>query len=201
MVTCPHCKKEFKITLPKRTYEQRVKFRHSSAWKFVKEIFEKYQNGYAIMWLSREYKADKRIIRDILKEAGVKEFRGRKGIRAWNKGKRHPKVSGDKHHSWKGGVTPLMVRIRRCTKYRQWVKDIFSRDNFTCQLCNKRGGSMEADHYPKMFSDVISEKKITTFEKAINCQELWILENGRTLCRECHQKTFIFKSNQFKIQD
>lgn len=198
MTICPHCKKEFKLVFPKKTYEQRVKLRFSPAWKFVKEIFEKYQNGYAIMWLAREYKTDKRIIRNILIEAGVKEFRGRKGIQAWNKGKRHPKVSGEKHHAWKGGITPLMVKIRRCARYKQWVRDIFFKDNYTCQKCNKKGGYIEADHYPKMFCDLISENKINTFEKAIDCQELWSLENGRTLCKECHRKTFIFKGNQFK---
>ena len=201
MITCPHCKKEFRLTFPKRSYEQRVKYRHSTAWGFVKEIFEKYQSGYAIMWLARDYKADKRIIKDILTEAGVKEFRGRKGIQAWNKGKIHPKVSGDKHHSWKGGITPLMVRIRRCARYRQWVKDVFFKDNYTCQICNKKGGYIQADHYPKMFSDIISNNKIKTYEEAMDCQELWSLDNGRTLCKECHQKTFIFKGNQFKSQN
>ena len=93
-----------------------------------------------------------------------------------------------------------MVKIRRCFEYRQWVKKILERDNWTCQMCEKRGGNLEADHYPKMFCDVISENNIKTFEEAIDCQELWSLENGRILCQECHRKTFIFKGNQFKNQ-
>jgi len=158
------------------------------------------------MWLAREYKANKLIIRSILKEAGVKEFRGRKGIRAWNKGanqftdERIKKWAGEYSPYWKGGISPMVSKVRRCAKYKQWVKDIFSRDEYTCRICNKKGGWLQADHYPKMFCDVIFENKIKTFEDAINCQELWSLENGRTLCRECHQKTFIFKGNQFKVQ-
>lgn len=188
MIICPHCKKDFKLTFPKRTYEQRVRYRYSPAWKHGKDILEKYKNGDTIMGLAREYKADKRIIRNVLRENGVEKFRGRKGIQAWNKGKRHPKVSGEKHHSWKNGITPLMVRIRRCARYKWWVKDILLRDNYTCLICKKMGGDKEVDHFPKMFCDIISDNKITTFEDAINCQELWNLENGRTLCRGCHQK-------------
>src|SRR3990167_11236005 len=116
MVTCPHCKKEFRIIRPRRSYEQRIKYRQSKAWQFVKEISEKYQKGYAIMWLVREYKADKLVIRSILKEVGIKEFRGRKGIQAWNKGKTCPQLGGANHWCWKGGITPMISRIRRCSK-------------------------------------------------------------------------------------
>ena len=200
MITCPHCKKVFKLKLPPRTYEQRIKYRKSVAWKNKNEIAKKYKSGYAIMWLVREYRADNRTIRSILKEAGISKFKGRKGIQAWNKGKRCPQLGGENHWCWKGGISPIIERIRRCAKYRKWVKDVFQRDNYICQKCEKVGGYLQADHYPKMFCDIISENKIKTFEQAMDCKELWSLENGRTLCKECHQKTLIFKGNQFKVK-
>lgn len=105
---------------------------------------------------------------------------------------------GEKSHWWKGGITSLVQQIRHCFKYRQWISDIFTRDDFTCQVCGIRGGYLEADHYPKMFSTIFKENNIKTFEEAINCEELWNINNGRTLCKECHQKTDNYPKNLIK---
>jgi hypothetical protein len=107
------------------------------------------------------------------------------------KRKRMESESGSKHWNWKGGLTPLMCIIRRCFKYRQWRSDIFTRDNFTCQICTKRGGWIEADHIEK-FSVIFYRNKIKTLQEALDCEELWNINNGRTLCRECHKKTNTF---------
>lgn len=94
---------------------------------------------------------------------------------------------GNKCHAWKGGITPLVYIIRRCFEYRQWKSDIFTRDNFTCVMCGKRGGDIQADHYPKEFYKIFNENNIKTFEQAIVCQEFWNINNGRTLCVKCHK--------------
>lgn len=105
----------------------------------------------------------------------------------WNKGiKRYN--SKEKHPQWKGGITKTRNMIRGCFEYRQWRSDIFHRDNYTCVLCSKRGGWIEADHYPKRFSVVLDENLINTIEKALSCAELWSINNGRTLCASCHKK-------------
>lgn len=57
------------------------------------------------------------------------------------------------------------------------------------KICLKRGGRVEADHYPKKFSDIFKENDIQNFEQAEKCQEFWNLNNGRTLCYDCHQET------------
>lgn len=57
----------------------------------------------------------------------------------------------------------------------EWKKQVFNRDNFTCQKCGIRGGKLQADH--------IKPYCICTEE------EKWNLDNGRTLCLECHKKT------------
>jgi hypothetical protein len=95
---------------------------------------------------------------------------------------------GEKGSNWKGGTTLLNKRIRICFKYRQWISDIFQRDNFTCQDCFKRGGFLEA-HHKDLFSDILKRNNIKTFEEALNCEELWNLNNGITLCKNCHNKT------------
>lgn len=193
MVTCPHCHKEFKIQGRKFSTEQKKSMRFAKAWQHTDEILKDYNDGYAILWLARKYESDKRIIRAVLKEKGITNFRGRKGITAWNKGldqftdERILKWSGPKNVNWKGGVTELNAKVRRCKKYSAWVKLILKRDNWTCQMCSKRGGDLEVDHYPKLFSEIM--KDIATYKDAIHSQELWDTTNGRTLCKMCHNTT------------
>jgi len=96
--------------------------------------------------------------------------------------------TGEKCSLWKGGISVLSNQIRTCFKYRQWRSDVFTRDDFTCQECNIRGCYLEA-HHIKRFVDIIREYKLKTLEEALVCEELWNINNGRTLCRKCHDKT------------
>ena len=76
---------------------------------------------------------------------------------------------------WKGGVTQPNEAIRKSTPYKQWRKAVFQRDNYTCVFGGKEHGSkLNADHikpfakYPELRLDI---------------------NNGRTLCVDCHRKT------------
>ncbi len=111
----------------------------------------------------------------------------------WNKGKKYSQISGEKHWNWKGGITPVIIQIRRCFEYKTWSKSVFQRDDWTCKFCGKRSGNgkrvlLHADHYPKTFSKIIEANKIRSFEGALSCKELWNIEKGRTLCAECHDE-------------
>ena len=81
---------------------------------------------------------------------------------------------GENNPNWKGGVSPINKRIRRSSKFFQWRKLVFERDNYTCQICNKRGGELHPDHI-KQF--------------AYHPELRFDINNGRTLCKECHMKT------------
>lgn len=94
-------------------------------------------------------------------------------------GKNHPCYKENKKHCF-------YKLIRETFKYRQWRSDIFTRDNFICVLCGEKGGYLVADHYPKRFIDILNEYKINTLEKALVCEELWNINNGRTLHNKCH---------------
>jgi hypothetical protein len=108
-----------------------------------------------------------------------------KGLIPWNKGKKGF-MSRENHYNWKGGVTTLYMQIRQCFEYRQWRSDVFSRDNYTCVVCgDNRGGNLNADHI-KHFSVILQQYDIKLLEDAIFCEELWDINNGRTLCQECH---------------
>ncbi len=103
-----------------------------------------------------------------------------------SKGKKRPQISGSNHYLW-NGKTPLAEQIRKCIEYRQWRSDIFTRDDFTCQQCGMRGGRLHADHI-KQFAFILSENNISSLDEAIECSELWNLNNGRTLCKDCHRQ-------------
>jgi hypothetical protein len=107
-----------------------------------------------------------------------------KGKKLWKN--RINVIKGEHCWNWKGGITPLQFKIRNSHKYRLWRSDVFTRDNFTCVICNTRGGSLEA-HHIKFFSIIIKENNINSLEEALNCEELWNINNGITLCLCCHK--------------
>lgn len=174
----------------KLSIQHKINMRKANAWKYEKEILLDYQKGDAIIWLAKRYKSNKRIIRNILKNHSV-TFRGRKGIQAWNKGKHLPQIAGANSPHWKGGITPLNQQIRHCPEYRNWIEQIFRRDNWTCTKCNQIGGNLEADHFPKPFCQILVDNEIKTFEDALKCSELWDISNGRTICLKCHNRANI----------
>ena len=119
------------------------------------------------------------------KQHKEKISKAQKGKIAWNKGKELSeehrrklsetmKKKKEKLWNWKGGNS-RNCRVKYWTlEYRLWRKSVFERDNYTCQICRKVGGYLEAHHiksrykYPKL---------------AFN------IDNGITLCKECHNLT------------
>lgn len=106
-----------------------------------------------------------------------------------HKGKIRPNISkakmGSKNPMWKGGTTPINKRIRRSTIFFRWRKQVFERDNYTCQECNKRGGVLHPHHI----------KAFATFPEL-----RFELTNGVTLCEQCHKKTENFGNKLPKEQ-
>ena len=82
-------------------------------------------------------------------------------------------IAGENHWNWKGGITDESHRIRESAKYKQWRKDVFIRDGYTCQHCGSVGGTLNA-HHIKPFS-IFPESRFD-------------VSNGITLCRKCHIK-------------
>lgn len=80
---------------------------------------------------------------------------------------------GVNNPNWKGGVGNENKLFRRSDEYKEWRSLVFKRDNFTCQDCKQVGGVLHAHHiksykdYPNLRIDV---------------------NNGLTLCYECHKK-------------
>lgn len=110
----------------------------------------------------------------------------KKGLIPWNKGKHFLQITGSKNKSWKGGITPINRRIRTSLEYILWRTAVFVRDNYTCIQCgDNQGGNLEADH-------------IKPF--ALYPELRFAIDNGRTLCHECHRKTNTYAGKMIKIR-
>lgn len=119
----------------------------------------------------------------------IRIARARQGSNVWNrgtnksgmKGKHHTEEAkrksslsqfGSRNHMWKGGLTPYFKQVRRGIEWSLWRLKVFSRDNFTCQKCKIRGGSLVPHHILNF-----SSHEELRFEVA----------NGITLCDDCHK--------------
>lgn len=94
-------------------------------------------------------------------------------------------VKGDKNSFWKGGITPILIKIRQSKEYKLWRKSVWERDNFTCIWCGTKE-NIQADHI-KPFS-LFPELRFS-------------IDNGRTLCLTCHRTTSTYggRINKFNI--
>lgn len=127
-------------------------------------------------------------ISDTLKKKGIVPP-SHKGIKASEKtklkmsiarrGKRksedfRKKISGINHPAWKGGIISINEKIRKSLEYKLWRRAVFERDKYTCVWCKQKGGNLNADHI----------KPFALFPEL-----RFALDNGRTLCIECHKRT------------
>jgi len=110
----------------------------------------------------------------------------REGSIPWNYGGINLNFRGNKNPKWKGGVSQINKSKRRLFMetfiYKNWRKEVFKRDNFTCRQC---GSSSEYDgpirleaHHPISYLSLVDNNK-----------EIYITDvrNGITLCKPCHQ--------------
>jgi len=85
--------------------------------------------------------------------------------------------SGKDHWNWKGGKAPMIVKLRASKEYKLWRKAVFTRDNYTCVWCGYTGRGLNADHI----------KPFAFFPEL-----RFAIDNGRTLCEDCHKTTDTF---------
>lgn len=135
---------------------------------------EKRVIGYGNFWLINTKRSTGKCLKCANQKIGITSFK--KDSIPWNKGLKGY-LGGKNSPHWKGGITSLNMKIRNSLKYKEWRIGVFERDNYTCQICAKKEGEtvvLNADHikpfayYPKLRFD---------------------LENGRTLCVNCHRQT------------
>lgn len=88
--------------------------------------------------------------------------------------KGHIVPKGKYHWSWRGGKRTERRAFMDTKEYKLWRKAVFERDNYQCIWCGQKGGKLNADHI-KPFS-LFPELRLA-------------IDNGRTLCEDCHKTT------------
>mgnify|MGYP001561701818 CR=1 FL=1 len=101
------------------------------------------------------------------------------------RGKPNFNQRGENHPRWKGGIEKENVKIRKSLEMTIWRRAVYERDNYTCRFCGQHGGKLEVDHI-KPFS-LFPELRFA-------------IDNGRTLCKECHRKTDTYGGRVFKLK-
>lgn len=88
-------------------------------------------------------------------------------------------LRGENAPNWRGGISTENECFRGRADYAEWRRQVFARDNYTCQECGARSAAgqrvrLNADHIKPFASH--PELRL-------------VLDNGRTLCDPCHRKT------------
>lgn len=102
--------------------------------------------------------------------------------------------TGENASRWDGGITELHKLIRGCAKYKEWIKQVFERDNYKDVITGLRSQNLNA-HHINPFSELLKTYNIKSLEDANNCKELWDINNGITLDRDNHMKLFHSSKN------
>ncbi len=90
------------------------------------------------------------------------------------------KTAGSKHYNYKGGRKMYDV-VYNSFQYADWRKSVFVRDNFTCVICKTKSKRLNADHI---------------LPKCLYPEKMFDLDNGRTLCVDCHKLTNTYCVNK-----
>jgi 5-methylcytosine-specific restriction endonuclease McrA len=87
---------------------------------------------------------------------------------------------GKFNSNWRGGITPKRLLDRNSLRAEEWRKAVFERDQYMCQLCGQMGDQLTAHHL----------REFSRFP-----EQRWQLDNGITLCKECHEVVIHYLKN------
>lgn len=83
-------------------------------------------------------------------------------------------IAGDRNPNWNPALTSDERRLRQHRgdhRYKIWRKSVYTRDDYTCQKCRRRGGALNV-HHVENFSEKVEKR--------------YDIENGITFCKKCH---------------
>lgn len=140
------------------------------------------------------YNVAKKEVKEKMSKAKLGKIPWNKGVKMWEgkehprgaKGMKFPERSGANNKWWKGGVSTQNELDRKGIEYKYWRISVFERDNYTCVDCGKIGGKLNADHI----------KPFALFKEL-----RFDINNGRTLCTECHYKTDTYGGKMLKYEN
>lgn len=132
--------------------------------------------------IAEQYDVPAPIISEILKNNNIIPFR-----------------FGPRNSSWKGGITPLHMRIRACEKYELWRKNCRERDGYRCTISGVNR-NLQVHHYPLTFSEIFANflnenpylnpinDSDKLFELSQTHEPFWDISNGITVSKRVHEE-------------
>lgn len=87
-------------------------------------------------------------------------------------GKKSLAPQGENHYNWNGGKTSEQHKYRTNPEYHEWRREVFYRDNYTCQCCSSYGKDNLVSHHLYGFAQYENLR--------------YEITNGITLCKNCH---------------
>ena len=108
--------------------------------------------------------------------------------------KRYKKDLRDGKYKYEELKNKAKTFLSNSKEMKEWKNKVLKRDNFKCVSCDSEI-DLNIDHIKK-FSFLIDEQKEIIengeFEKLLKINSFWDINNGRTLCIDCHRMTFTF---------
>ena len=142
---------------------EKARERMKEMWKdeeYRKIKSEKMKKQNEKMWKDEEYRQIQREkIKDKWQNEEFRKMQSEKMKEKWKdeefrKMQSEKMMSGEKHHNWKGGITPISTYLRVLNE--QWFKDCKQQTNYTCELTGKVGGNLHT-HHLKAFNTIVLE--------------------------------------------
>lgn len=164
---CKTCKKEFEHKCHAHRKYCSKKCQKNGEWG----IFNKQLNKGKVAWNKGVPNTWTKPGFTLSAETKKKISLSKKGKPSPNKGKQFLNMRGENSPHWKGGFGDIDYRERR--RFRGIMqKQVFERDNYTCQLCGAKG-DLQVDHI-QSWKDYVELR--------------FSIDNCRTLCAKCHYK-------------
>ena len=152
---CPTCKEEMSFC----------------EWcgKRKKSIYSRFcSNSCAGKW---KYAHSLKVKKALAKGLGVAHIHASERAKAFMLGRPRPELRREKNPNWKGGTHQERHNNMGRVEYKNWRRKVFERDNYTCQICGKKGVVLNA-HHIRAWQDYPSLR--------------YFVPNGMTLCKSCH---------------
>ena len=157
-----------------------------SAYKWAKYALGHYRPDKPYkneQWLLEQYEVQRRTLANIAEECGVELTSVVNYMKVFGIARRDAREShkgtqaGERNPAWKGGTTPERQKLYKTEEWKEFLKEVYKRDNYTCQHCKRRttGGT-------SMRSSVAHHIKSFSVYPALRMEP----SNLVTLCRECH---------------
>lgn len=163
-------------------HKEKIKKNNPKYWQ-GKHLSEEHRRKLSLLKIGKTHTKEARE-KMSLSQKGRKHSKETKDkIGKAHKGVRRPQQSlrqkGANSHLWKGGITPVNLLIRSSAEYKLWREAVFKRDDYMCIWCGLRSRRgikvyLHADHI-KPFAHFPALR--------------FAIDNGRTLCKDCHKKT------------